>query len=50
MEEAANVHRTGKPRKQEIVTVSVLNQLMKDNPENMTLALRNWMSRNKPAE
>lgn len=50
MEGAATGNWKGKQRKPEIVTVGVLNQLMKDNPENMTLALRNWISRNKPAE
>lgn len=40
----------GGQRKPEVVTVGVLNQLMRDNPENMTLALRNWMNRNKPEE
>lgn len=37
-------------RKPEVVTVGVLNQLMKESPENMTLALRNWINRNKPPE
>ena len=50
MEGAATGNWKGKQRKPEIVTVGVLNQLMRDNPENMTLALRNWISRNKPAE
>ncbi|MBM3846454.1 MAG: flagellar M-ring protein FliF [Verrucomicrobia bacterium] len=40
---------TGK-RKPETVTVGVLNKLMKENPENMSLALRNWVNKNKPAE
>ena len=40
----------GGQRKPEVVTVGVLNQLMRDNPENMTLALRNWIDRNKPEE
>lgn len=40
----------GRQRKPDVVTVGVLNQLMKENPENMNLALRNWINRNKPAE
>jgi flagellar M-ring protein FliF len=40
----------GKTRKPEVVTVGVLNQLMKESPENMTLAIRNWINRNKPID
>lgn len=40
----------GGQRKPDVVTVGVLNQLMKENPENMTLALRNWINRNKPID
>lgn len=39
-----------KSRKPEAVTVGVLNRLMKENPENMSLALKNWINRNKPPE
>ena len=30
-----------------IVTVDVLNQLIRENPDNMTLAIRNWMGRDE---
>jgi hypothetical protein len=30
-----------------VVTVDVLNQLIKENPDNMTQAIRNWMARDK---
>lgn len=33
-----------------IVTVDVLNQLIKDNPDNMTQAIRNWMATDKPEQ
>lgn len=32
------------------VTVDVLNQLIRENPNNMTQAIRSWMARSKPAE
>lgn len=31
-----------------VVTVDVLNQLMKENPDNMTQAIRNWVARDNP--
>ena len=31
-----------------MVTVDVLNQLIRENPANMTQAVRSWMTRNKP--
>jgi flagellar M-ring protein FliF len=31
-----------------MVTVDVLNQLVRENPANMTQAVRSWMTRNKP--
>lgn len=31
-----------------VVTVDVLNQLIRENPANMTQAVRTWMSRSKP--
>ena len=33
-----------------VVTVEVLNRLIKDNPNNMTQAIRDWMNRGRPAE
>jgi len=33
-----------------VVTVDVLNRLIKDNPNNMTHAIRDWMSRGRPTE
>lgn len=46
----ANGHRParaerGRPEASEIITVEVLNQLIKENPQNMTHAIRNWLSR-----
>jgi flagellar biosynthesis/type III secretory pathway M-ring protein FliF/YscJ len=31
-----------------IVTVEVLNQLIRENPANMTQAVKNWLARSKP--
>lgn len=31
-----------------VVTVDVLNQLIRENPANMTQAVRSWMGRGKP--
>ena len=31
-----------------IVTVDVLNQLIRENPANMTQAVRSWLARGKP--
>ena len=36
-----------KPAFSGVVTVDVLNQLMKENPDNMTQAIRNWIARDK---
>jgi flagellar M-ring protein FliF len=33
-----------------VVTVDVLNRLIKDNPNNMTQAIRDWMNRGRPTE
>jgi flagellar M-ring protein FliF len=33
-----------------VVTVDVLNRLVKENPTNMTQALREWMNKGRPAE
>jgi flagellar M-ring protein FliF len=35
---------------QGIVTVEVLNQLIRENPANMTQAVRSWLARGKPQE
>ena len=51
-------HANGKGRITEItfdpqpnvVTVDVLNRLIKDNPNNMTQAIRDWMGRGRPTE
>ena len=33
-----------------MVTVEVLNQLIRENPANMTQAVRSWLGRGKPQE
>ncbi len=33
-----------------VVTVEVLNQLIRENPANMTQAVRSWLGRGKPQE
>jgi hypothetical protein len=33
-----------------VVTVDVLNRLIKENPNNMTHAIREWMNRGRPTE
>lgn len=38
-------HKNGNPG---IVTVEVLNQLIRENPANMTQAVRTWLARGKP--
>jgi len=43
-----NGHR--KPSHGGIVTVEVLNQLIRENPANMTQAVRSWLNRGKPQE
>ena len=35
---------------QGVVTVEVLNQLIRENPANMTQAVKNWLARGKPQE
>lgn len=40
----AGGRRNGQPA---VVTVDVLNQLIRENPENMTQAIRGWMNRGK---
>jgi hypothetical protein len=35
---------------QGVVTVEVLNQLIRENPANMTQAMRSWLTRSKPQE
>jgi flagellar biosynthesis/type III secretory pathway M-ring protein FliF/YscJ len=45
---SAQVNGNGKSRhKTGVVTVEVLNQLIRENPENMTDAIRTWMARGK---
>jgi flagellar M-ring protein FliF len=39
---------TGKNGNSGVVTVEVLNQLIRENPNNMTQAIRGWMLRSKP--
>ncbi len=36
------------PAEPAAVTVEVLNQLVREHPDNMTQALRTWMARNNP--
>ena len=48
-------HSQGKPEirfdtQPNVVTVDVLNRLIKDNPNNMTQAIRDWMNRGRPTE
>jgi flagellar biosynthesis/type III secretory pathway M-ring protein FliF/YscJ len=43
----ANGHRKSG---QGVVTVDVLNQLIRENPANMTQAVRSWLARSKPQE
>ena len=38
----------GGNNEQETVTVEVLNQLIKENPQNMTQAIRTWLNRDSP--
>jgi flagellar M-ring protein FliF len=45
---SGNGHR--KPSHGGVVTVEVLNQLIRENPANMTQAVRSWLSRGKPQE
>ena len=33
-----------------VVTVDVLNRLIKENPDNMTQAIREWMNNGRSAE
>jgi flagellar M-ring protein FliF len=40
-----NGHGRGQPG---VVTVDVLNQLIRENPQNMTQAIRGWMTRGEP--
>jgi hypothetical protein len=35
--------RLFRPRDSDVVTVEVLNQLIRENPHNMTQAIRSWM-------
>jgi hypothetical protein len=37
-----------KPAAGGVVTAEVLNQLIRENPANMTQAVRSWLSRGKP--
>jgi flagellar M-ring protein FliF len=48
----ANGHGNGRFRQPTpgIVTVDVLNQLIRENPSNMTNAIRSWMTRGKTAK
>jgi flagellar M-ring protein FliF len=45
---SGNGHR--KPTHGSVVTVEVLNQLIRENPANMTQAVRSWLNRGKPQE
>jgi flagellar M-ring protein FliF len=46
-EKLSQIARDSQPQ---VVTVDVLNRLIKDNPNNMTSAIRDWMNRGRPAE
>ena len=46
-EKLSQIARDSQPQ---VVTVEVLNRLIKDNPNNMTSAIRDWMGRGRPAE
>lgn len=46
-EKISQIARDSQPQ---VVTVEVLNRLIKDNPNNMTSAIRDWMSRGRPTE
>ena len=39
--------RPGQPKRPPVVTVEVLNQLIRESPTNMTQAIRSWMTREK---
>jgi flagellar biosynthesis/type III secretory pathway M-ring protein FliF/YscJ len=47
-----NGHHKGSPFEGEpgVVTVEVLNRLIKENPTNMTQAIRDWMNKGRTAE
>jgi flagellar M-ring protein FliF len=47
---SGNGYMNGKDHGRDVVTVEVLNQLVKENPGNMTQALRNWLGRPGPGE
>jgi flagellar M-ring protein FliF len=50
---ATNGHGNGNGHRksaQGVVTVEVLNQLIRENPANMTQAVRTWLTRSKPQE
>ena len=34
--------------KEPVITVDALNQLIKENPNNMTQAIRSWMTNGRP--
>jgi len=42
--------RNGTPENGGVVTVEVLNQLIRENPASMSQAVRTWMNRNTPAK
>ncbi len=42
--------KNGAPEEPQIVTVEVLNQLIREQPGSMTQAVRTWMSRGSPAK
>ena len=43
-----NGHGWDKEQPREIVSIEAINQLIKENPSNMTHAIRSWLSRGKP--
>lgn len=43
--ESQTTTANGRGRGQPVVTVDVLNQLIRENPQNMTQAIRSWMTR-----
>ncbi len=42
--------KNGAPEEPQVVTVEVLNQLIREQPGNMTQAVRTWMSRGSPVK
>jgi flagellar M-ring protein FliF len=44
---AGSAHQLGQLKRPPVVTVDVLNQLIRESPSNMTQAIRSWMARDK---